>query len=418
MRTPTLILLGACTAVLSLPTLASTPSAADVIRHYADLGEAMYADALAAAKALQTRVDVLLTKPSSTTLQAARDAWISAREPYLQTEVFRFGNPIVDEWEGKVNAWPLDEGLIDYVAPAYGEESPLNPFYTANIIANTELTLGGQTLDLTTIDRVLLREVLHEIDAVEANVATGYHAVEFMLWGQDLNGTGPGAGNRPATDFDVSLCTGAHCERRRQYLAAVTELLVDDLAWMAAQWRAGGAARSRLLDNDPELGIAAMLTGMGSLSYGELAGERMKLGLMVHDPEEEQDCFSDNTHAAHYFSAKGIRNIYLGEYTTTSGKTLSGPSLLGYAQALAKAASERLAAALEDTESRMDALVARARQTEAYDQMIAAGNDAGNAIVAQAIEGLLQQTKAIEALVSALSLKAVAIEGSDSLDAQ
>ena len=32
---------------------------------------------------------------------------------------------------------------------------------------------------------------------VETNVATGYHAIEFLLWGQDLNGTGPGAGNRP-----------------------------------------------------------------------------------------------------------------------------------------------------------------------------------------------------------------------------
>ena len=181
MRTPTLILLGACTTTISIPTFASTPTGADVVRHYADLGEAIYADALTSAKTLQNRVELLLAEPSSKTLQAAREAWISAREPYLQSEVFRFGNPIVDDWEGKVNAWPLDEGLIDYVTPAYGEESPLNPFYTANIIASTELTLGGQTVDLTTIDKTLLREVLHEIDAVEANVATGYHAVEFLL---------------------------------------------------------------------------------------------------------------------------------------------------------------------------------------------------------------------------------------------
>ncbi len=54
------------------------------------------------------------------------------------------------------------------------------------------------------------------------------------------------------------------------------------------------------------------MTGLGSLSYGELAGERIKLGLMIHDPEEEHDCFSDNTHASHFFDALGIRNVYLG----------------------------------------------------------------------------------------------------------
>ena len=64
--------------------------------------------------------------------------------PYQQTEGFRFGNAIVDDWEGKVNAWPLDEGLIDYVdAALYGEESEENPLYTANVIANPELRIGA-----------------------------------------------------------------------------------------------------------------------------------------------------------------------------------------------------------------------------------------------------------------------------------
>ena len=59
-------------------------------------------------------------------------------------------------------------------------------------------------------------------------------------------------------------------------------------------------------------GLSTILIGMGSLSYGELAGERMKLGVMLHDPEEENDCFSDNTHASHYNDARGIRNVYPG----------------------------------------------------------------------------------------------------------
>ena len=126
-------------------------------------------------------------------------------------------------------------------------------------------------------------------------MATGYHAIEFLLWGQDLHGTGPGAGERPYTDYDTANCTGGNCDRRAQYLAAASDLLVSDLEEMVGNWKADGAARKGLVDGEPKAGLSTILTGMGSLSYGELAGERMKLGLLLHDPEEEHDCFSDNT---------------------------------------------------------------------------------------------------------------------------
>ena len=122
-------------------------------------------------------------------MRAARAAWIAARIPYMQTEAYRFGNAIVDDWEGRVNAWPLDEGLIDYVASSYGTESPENELYAANVIANTTLTIGGKKLDTSKLTAELLADALQEAGGVEANVATGYHAVEFLLWGQDLNGT-------------------------------------------------------------------------------------------------------------------------------------------------------------------------------------------------------------------------------------
>ena len=128
------------------------------------------------------------------TLAAARAAWRAARVPYLQTEVFRFGNPVVDDWEGRVNSWPLDEGLIDYVdANAYGGPSEENPLSTLNVIATPKFRIGATEVDATTITADTIRS-LHEADGIEANVASGYHAVEFLLWGQDLNGTGPGAG--------------------------------------------------------------------------------------------------------------------------------------------------------------------------------------------------------------------------------
>ena len=221
--------------------------AVGVLNTYADMAFAKYEDSLKTAKALQVKVEAMLAIPTGTTLDAARKAWLAARVPYQQTEVYRFGNRIVDDWEGKVNAWPLDEGLIDYVAGEYGDSSEENDLYTANIIANPTIRISGREVDASKITKSLLSETLHEAGGVEANVATGYHAIEFLLWGQDLNGTGKGAGKRPASDFDVRNCTNGNCDRRADYLRAVTELLVDDLTWMTGQWTKDGAARKALL---------------------------------------------------------------------------------------------------------------------------------------------------------------------------
>ncbi len=175
------------------------PAKADLLDTYANIAEAKYDDSLIAAKALQNAVNALIAAPSDATLNAARAAWIAARVPYQQTEVYRFGNAIVDDWEGKVNAWPLDEGLIDYVDASYGGATDENEFAVLNVIANPSFELSGTAIDATEITPELLADTLHEADGIEANVATGYHAIEFLLWGQDLNGHGAGAGNRPAT---------------------------------------------------------------------------------------------------------------------------------------------------------------------------------------------------------------------------
>ncbi|HVQ11359.1 MAG TPA: imelysin family protein [Methyloceanibacter sp.] len=401
--------------------LASSPAAADsasknVIATYADIALAGYTDSLDTAKTLKLAVDAFLANPTEDNLRAARAAWIAARIPYMQTEAYRFGNAIVDDWEGRVNSWPLDEGLIDYVASSYGTESPENALYVANVIANPTLTIGGKKLDASKITKELLAGTLQEAGGVEANVATGYHAVEFLLWGQDLNGTGPGNGSRPASDFDTKNCTNGNCDRRAQYLHAVTDLLVDDLTWMAAQWAGGGEARKSLVDGSDEAGLTAIMTGLGSLSYGELAGERMKLGLMIHDPEEEHDCFSDNTHASHFFDALGIRNVYLGTYRRIDRSLVAGPSISDLVKAKAPEVDAEVRAKLDATMDAMNAIYLRALTTESYDQMIGEGNDAGNAVVERVIEALLDQTKSIERAVAALDLKSIEFEGSDSLD--
>ena len=392
-----------------IATYAQAPDNADVLADYADIALAGYEDALATAKALDAAIDALIANPSEETLQAAKDAWKAARIPYQQTEAFRFGNPIVDEWEGRVNAWPLDEGLIDYVDAGYGSESDSNALYVANVIANPKITIDGVELDATNITPALLQDNLQEAAGVESNVATGYHAIEFLLWGQDLNGTGPGAGARPYTDYS----TAEHADRRAAYLKAASTLLVDDLEEMVGNWTADGAARAAL----PELGISAILTGMGSLSFGEVAGERMKLGLLLHDPEEEHDCFSDNTHMSHLFDAVGVRNVYMGHYVRPDGSVVgSDAALSALVAAKDPALDTEIRALLDDSVAKLQAIVARAEGGEAYDQQIAEGNAEGNATVQAAIDALIAQTRGIERAVALLELEdAVTIEDSDSL---
>jgi putative iron-regulated protein len=399
------------------PVQAAGPDKREVVAHYADLALAVYEDSLAAAKQLRRAVDGLITRPGTVSHDAARKAWLSARVPYLQTEVYRFGNPVVDEWEGKVNSWPLDEGLIDYVDVShYGSDREDNVMFVANVIANRHLTVGGKPIDAARIDEKLIR-ALHEIDDVEANVATGYHAIEFLLWGQDLNGTGPGAGARPWTDFSLSACTGGNCERRQIYLSMVTDLLVADLEEAVGFWRDGGAARESLISLPADQGIAVIITGMGSLSYGELAGERMQLGLMLHDPEEEQDCFSDNTHNSHFYDALGIRNVYTGRYVRTDGRVLVGPSLSDLTRAREPQLDEQMRANLGSSLDRLGRIKQAADSGEmAYDQMLGEDNASGNAMVQDAIDALVMQTRTLERVVAALALGSIAFQGSESLD--
>jgi putative iron-regulated protein len=404
----------AASALFVTPALAAAPS--DVLSTYGDIAQAKYADSLATAKTLKSAIDKLVAEPTEANLEAARAAWKEARDPYQQTEAYRFGNAIVDDWEGKVNAWPLDEGLIDYVDASYGDESEENDLYVANVIANPTLKVGGETIDATEITPTLLAESLQEAGEVETNVATGYHAIEFLLWGQDLNGTEAGAGNRPATDFDPANCTGGNCERRIQYLQAATDLLISDLEEMANAWAPDGAAREELAGKGEAGGLATILTGMGSLSYGELAGERIKLGLMLHDPEEEHDCFSDNTHMSHYNDVVGIRNVYFGSYKSPVGNDVSGASLADLVAEKDPALAEEMKTKLDATLAAFEAMKARAEGGEAYDQMIGEGNDEGNAVVQAAVDALVDQTASIERVVKVLELDDIAFEGSDSLD--
>ena len=398
----------AATPSTQAPAAAAQTNDADakaVVANYATIVAAVFEDAENGAKKLSAAIDAFLAKPNDETLKAAREAWLAARVPYMQSEVFRFGNTIVDDWEGQVNAWPLDEGLIDYVAKDY-QHALGNPGATANIIANTEIQVGEDKVDIKEITPESLA-ALNELGGSEANVATGYHAIEFLLWGQDLNGNNAGAGARPASDYlEGAGATGGHNDRRRAYLKAVTDLLVSDLEEMSGNWKAGVADnyRATLEAESGENGLRKMLFGMGSLSLGELAGERMKVALEANSSEDEHDCFSDNTHNSHFYNGKGIRNVYLGEYTRTDGTKITGPGISSLVAKVDPAADATLRADLDDTQAKLQALVDRAAKGEHFDQLIAAGNTAGNEVVRNAIAALVKQTGAIEQAAGKLGI--------------
>jgi len=279
---------------------------AEVVANYADMVYANYVDAYETAVTLQTALQTFVANPSEETHQAAKDAWLAAREPYGQTEVYRFyGGPIddADGPEGLINAWPLDEAYVDYV-----EGAP-----EAGIINNV--------VDYPEINAELLAS-LNEVGA-EENISTGYHAIEFLLWGQDLSADGNG--DRSYTDYTDA----ANAERRGQYLLAAADLLVGHLGDLVAAWdpNVSDNYRAEFLAQPADEAIQKMLTGMGVLSKSELAGERIFVAYDNQDQEDEHSCFSDNTHRDIITNAQGILNVYSGSYTRVDGTVVSGASL-------------------------------------------------------------------------------------------
>ncbi len=285
---------------------------ANIKSTYASIAYASYNDAYTTALTLQTEVNNFIASPTAQGLADCKQAWLDAREPYGQTEVFRFANGPIDDAdgpEGLLNAWPMDEGHVDYIS---GNA-------TAGIIndATTFPTIDASTL-----------EAQNE-NGGESNISIGYHAIEFILWGQDDPNTAlQTPGQRSYLDFVDGGGTASNEDRRRLYLSVVTDLLVEHLEEMKNEWSPSVTNNYRAtfeaMDND--LALQNILTGMGTLSKSELAGERMFVALDNQDQEDEHSCFSDNTHRDIYTNALGIRNIYTGSYTAVDGTVISGPS--------------------------------------------------------------------------------------------
>ncbi len=398
-------------ACLLCPVLAGLSACGDrtaetgyaVIETYVNLAQAVYEDSRRGAVELQTAVNAFLDAPDAVTHEAAKQAWLRARIPYGQSEVFRFGNPNVDAWEGRVNAWPLDEGLLDYVVGGYEYEEG-NPHATANIIAGT----APLTIEL-------LRSY-HEKDGAEANVATGYHAVEFLLWGQDFNHQPTDAGLRPYTDYVPGAgCSNGNCERRRTYLKLVTDLLVEDLSQMALDWAPGlENYRAQFLRQPPQDALHSIFFGMGSLSLGELAGERMNVALLAGAQEDEQSCFSDSTPMDIENNLRGIRNVYLGEYARADGSIIGGSGLSILVHSQSEPIDQKLRAQLDASAAKISAIVQAAQNGSAFDQQIL--NTEGQDRIRAAIAALRAQTETIESAARVSGVERLTAQSSDSFN--
>ena len=346
-------------------TRAAAVSTATVLAQYGRIVHANYEDALAAALRLQAAVKAFNGRPSRDTLSAARQAWLDAREFYGQTEAFRFyGGPIDDEDgpEGQINAWPLDESYIDGVA-----DQP-----DAGLINDPRFVISKENL------------AEQNERGGEENVSTGWHAIEFLLWGQDLNDDGPG--NRSFEDFVDGRKPNA--DRRRQYLQVVTDLLIDDLDFLVKAWAPGRQNYRAGFEGGGEESLRKVFVGLGSLSRGELAGERLEVALASQDQEDEHSCFADNTHRDAVTNALGIQNVWLGQYKRADGSILKGPGVRDLVAArdaaTAKRTGDQIAASLAATEGIQ----------APFDREILGGKDApGRLRVQKAVDSLTRQSK-------------------------
>jgi putative iron-regulated protein len=196
-----------------------------------------------------------------------------------------------------------------------------------------------------------LLESLNESGS-EENISVGFHAIEFLLWGQDFSADGPG--ERPVTDYT----TAAHAERRAAYLRLTTDMLIDHLQFLVDAWDPAGSDnyRAEFLALSPDTAITRILTGIGVLSKSELAGERMFTAYDNRDQEDEHSCFSDNTHRDIINNFIGIRNVYTGSYLRLDGTVVSGVSLADVLNEVDPRLNASILASLEAADALVNAI--------------------------------------------------------------
>ncbi|RBQ28959.1 imelysin family protein [Aliarcobacter vitoriensis] len=359
---------------------------APILEAYANIALDNYNDAVKDAKDLKVAIDKFVANPTQENFDNSKKAWLESRESYGSTEIFRLSNGPIDAedgWiekaygalEGQINAWPLDENMIDYTIDADGKLTSGNIIDTIG-----KFNPGGE--DSTEVDVTKITvEALTELNenGGEANVSTGYHAIEFLLWGQDqdyanfmednITKGAMVAGLRPLSDFT----TDKNSKRRLEYLSVVTEKLVQDLETVKSAWEKdikgdSGLYRAALLgkikgkNKDRNISkkeaLQQIISGMGVFIKSELANERIAVAVLTPSEEDEHSCFSDNTHRDLVKNYEGFKNILTSTY---NGKRY-GSALL---DSLNKDDKDRILKLMSDIEDKIES-VDRIAKTEAH----------------------------------------------------
>ena len=387
----TAIALTGCTPSQNGSEKQELTKANSVLDAYANIALANYSDALKDAKVLKDAIDEFAKKPTLENLNKAKVAWLLSRESYGQTEIFRLANGPVDAeegWiadtygalEGQINAWPLDENMIDYTIDAEGKKTSGNIIDTIG-----SFNPGGEESKEVDVTKITVEAItdLNE-NGGDANVASGYHAIEFLLWGQDQDysnflkdGITHGAltpGLRPLKDFT----TDKNASRRLAYLKAASEKLVADLEVITSAWEKNidgtkglyqAALKGQLTGDNASKNIESadalkqIIAGMGVFVKSELANERIAVAVLTPSEEDEHSCFSDNTHRDIVNNYLGFKNILTATY---KGKKY-GDSLLDAVDTETKTRIQELMKSIEEKINNIDEV---AKTKEHFDYQI------------------------------------------------
>ena len=362
-----------------------------ILDAYANIALANYGDTLKDAKSLKTAIDTFAKDPSEENLENTKKAWLKARESYGQTEAFRLSNGPIDAedgWiaetygslEGQINAWPLDENMIDYTIDAKGEK-------TSGNIIDTEGSFnpGGEESTAVDVTNITVDAIasLNE-NGGDANVASGYHAIEFLLWGQDqdysnflkdaITNGALQAGNRPLSDFT----SDKNAKRRLAYLQVASEKIINDLELVSSAWEKNvdgtkglyqAALKNQLKGEnaskniDSKEALKQIIAGLGVFIKSELANERIAVAVLTPSEEDEHSCFSDNTHRDIANNYLGFKNILTATY---NGKKY-GKSLL---DALDKETKTRIEKQMASIEAKIKSINEVANTKEHFDYQI------------------------------------------------
>jgi len=350
-----------------------------VVKNYAANLYAAYADSVVDAQELETDVNSFLANPTEDRLETTRASWLASRTHYMLTEGARFYDGPIDAEpqnnEGLLNSWPLDEAFIDYASKDGS--------------VNEDVGIINMPAMLPEITAEGLDALNGSADEPE-NVASGYHAVEFLLWGQALKDVGPG--ERPASDYAIGG-PSKNPDRRSDYLKVAVAGIILHLEDVRDAWRPNASYRASFEQRLDE-SLTHIFTGLAKFSKGELGSQRIGAAYESKKRHDQHDCFSSETLVDYERDARGVQAMYLGTYADHDGPGLDD---------LVRAADPKLDAELKKKlQASIDAIAAIPRP---FEDAIAGDDDSpGRKSIQVALTALSAQGEAFGAAAAAIGL--------------